>query len=129
MERTQVNPWRWQNQFGFSQGWRIDDSRSVIFVSGQGALSADGEVVGAGDFQAQTRQALENLRTVLEAAGASMESIVKLTVYVTDAANVFDFTRIKGEFIQGPQPASTAVAVAALALPDMMIEVEAIAAV
>jgi reactive intermediate/imine deaminase len=129
MERTQLNPWSWQDPFGFSQGWRIDDGRSVIFVSGQGALSPDGEVVGAGDFEAQTRLALENVQAVLQAAGASMEAIVKLTVYVTDIANLLDYTRIKGEFIQGPQPASTAVAVAALALPGMMIEVEAIAVV
>jgi enamine deaminase RidA (YjgF/YER057c/UK114 family) len=129
MERTQVNPWSWQDQFGFSQGWRIDDGRSVIFVSGQGSLSAEGEVLGAGDFEAQTRQTFENLRTVLEAAGASLQSIVKLTVFLIDVANVFDFTRIKGEFIQGPQPASSAVGVAALALPGMMIEVEATAVV
>jgi reactive intermediate/imine deaminase len=129
MERTQVNPWTWQDQFGFSQGWRIDDGRSVIFASGQTALSGEGEVVGAGDFEAQTRQALENLRTVLEAGGASLQSIVKLTVFVTDIQNLRDYGRIKAEFIQGPQPASTAVQVSALALPELMIEIEAIAVV
>lgn len=129
MERTQVNPWSWQDQFGFSQGWRIDDGRSVIFASGQGAITSEGEVVGAGDFEAQTRQALENLRAVLEASGASLEDILKVTVYVTDIANLRDYGRIKAEFIQGPQPASTAVEVSALALPEMMIEIEAIAAV
>jgi 2-iminobutanoate/2-iminopropanoate deaminase len=129
MQRTQINPWSWQDQFGFSQGWRIDDGRSVVFVSGQGALSPEGEAVGAGDFEAQTRQALQNLRTVLEAAGASLQDILKLTVFVTDIANLRDYGRIKAEFIQGPQPASTAVEVSALALPEMMIEIEAIAAV
>jgi 2-iminobutanoate/2-iminopropanoate deaminase len=129
MDRTQVNPWSWQDQFGFSQGWRIDDGRSVIFASGQTAISGEGEVVGAGDFEAQTRQALENLRTVLEAAGASLESIVKLTVFVTDIQNLRDYGRIKAQFIQGPQPASTAVQVSALALPELMIEIEAIAVV
>jgi reactive intermediate/imine deaminase len=127
MPRTQINPWTWQDQFGFSQGWRIDDGRSVTFVSGQVALSPDGEVVGKGDFEAQTRQALENLRTVLEAAGASLQAIVKLTVFLTDIANLRDYSRIKAEFIHGPQPASTAVQVGALALPELMIEVEAIA--
>ena len=129
MQRTQVNPWTWQDQLGFSQGWRVDDGRSVIFVSGQGALPPEGQVVGAGDFEAQARQTLENLRTVLEAAGASLEAIVKLTVFLTDISNLRDYGRIKAEFIQGPQPASTAVEVSALALPEMMIEIEAIAAV
>ena len=129
MQRTQVNPWTWQDQFGFSQGWRIDDGRSVVFVSGQGALSPEGQVVGAGDFAAQAWQTLENLRTVLEAAGASLQAIVKLTVFLTDISNLRDYGRIKAEFIPGPQPASTAVEVSALALPEMMIEIEAIAAV
>lgn len=129
MERTQVNPWTWQDRFGFSQGWRIDDGRSVVFASGQTAMSGEGEIVGAGDFEAQTRQALENLRTVLEAAGASLESIVKLTVFVTDIQNLRDYGRIKSDFIQGPQPASTAVQVSALALPGLMVEIEAIAVV
>jgi reactive intermediate/imine deaminase len=129
MERTQVNPWTWQDQFGFSQGWRIDDGRSVIFVSGQTAISGEGQVVGAGDFEAQTHQALENLRTVLEAAGASLQEIVKLTVFLTDISKLRDYSRIKAEFIPGPQPASTAVGVSALALPELMIEIEAIAAV
>jgi len=129
MERTQVNPWSWQDQAGFSQAWRIDDGRSVIFVSGQAAISAEGEVVAPGDFEAQTRQTVENLRTVLEASGASLEAIVKLTVFLTDIANVRDYGRIKAKFIQGPQPASSAVGVSALALPEMMIEIEAIAVV
>ena len=127
MERTQVNPWRWQDQFGFSQAWRIDDGRAVIFVSGQAALSSEGEVVGKGDFEAQTRQALENVQAVLESAGASLDAIVKLTVFLTSIANLRDYGRIKAEFIRGPQPASTAVQVGALALPDLMIEVEAVA--
>src|SRR5690349_10806985 len=50
MDKQQVNPWSWQDQFGFSQAWRVDGAASVVFVSGQGALSADGAIVGAGDF-------------------------------------------------------------------------------
>jgi 2-iminobutanoate/2-iminopropanoate deaminase len=127
MEKQQVNPWSWQDQFGFSQAWRVDGAASVVFVSGQGALSADGTIVGAGDFEAQTRQVFENLSTVLEQAGGALGSIVKLTVYLTEIANVRDFGRIKAEYLPGPQPASTAVGVTALALPEMMIEVEAFA--
>jgi 2-iminobutanoate/2-iminopropanoate deaminase len=128
VEKRQVNPWTWQDQFGFSQAWRVDDAQAVIFVSGQGPLSAEGEIVGD-DFETQTRQTFENLHTVLEQAGASLDSVVKLTVFLTDIGTLRDFGRIKAEFISGRQPASTAVQVGALALPAMMIEVEAIAVV
>jgi reactive intermediate/imine deaminase len=129
MEKKQINPWSWQDRAGFSQAWRVDGAQSVIFVSGQAPISAEGELVGEGDFAAQVRQTYENMRTVLEQAGTSFESVVKLTVYLTDIANLRDHGRIKSEFFTGPQPASTAVQVVALALPGMLVEVEAIAVV
>jgi reactive intermediate/imine deaminase len=128
MNRQQVNPWTWQDQFGFSQAWRVDNSQSIVFASGQGPISPDGELVGDGDFEAQTRQVFENLQTVLGDAGASFDAIVRITVYLTDIGKLRDFGRIKAEFIAGEQPASTALEVNALALPGMMIEVDAIAA-
>lgn len=127
MDKRQVNPWRWQDQFGFSQAWRVDSPQVIVFLAGQAPISAQGEVVGAGDFEAQTRQVFENLRTVLEQSGATLESIVKLVVYVTDTTKLLDYARVKSEYIPGGQPASTAIGVAALALPGMMIEVDATA--
>ena len=129
MDRQQVNPWTWQDRAGFSQAWRVDDAQSIVFVSGQAPISPEGDLVGEGDFEAQTRQVFENLQTVLSAAGASFEAITKITVYLTDISTLRDFGRIKAEFIPGDQPASTAVGVTSLALPGMMIEVEATAAV
>jgi reactive intermediate/imine deaminase len=129
MDKQQINPWEWQDAAGFSQAWRVDGARSVVFVSGQGAISSDGQLVGEGDFERQATQVFENLRAVLEQAGAGFDAIVKLTVYLTDVGTLRDFGRIKARFIDGPQPASTAVGVTALALPGMMIEVEAIAVV
>jgi enamine deaminase RidA (YjgF/YER057c/UK114 family) len=127
MDKRQINPWSWQDQFGFSQAWRVDGGQSVVFLSGQAPISPEGQVVGEGDFEAQTRQVFENLRTVLEQAGAGFESIVKLVVYVTDPTKLPEYGRVKAEYIPGPQPASTAVGVASLALPGMMIEVDATA--
>jgi len=129
VEKRQVNPWTWQDQFGFSQAWRVDGAQSIVFVSGQGPMSPEGQLVGAGDFEAQTRQTLENLGAVLSDAGASFEDVVKVNLYLTDIANLRDFSRIKGEYISGPQPASTAVGVTGLAIPGMMLELEAVAAV
>jgi reactive intermediate/imine deaminase len=127
MTKRQVDPWTWQDQFGFSQAWRVDGAQSIVFVSGQAAVSADGQIVGEGDFDAQARQTFENLKTVLDQSGASFESVTKLTVYLTDMTNLADYGRIKAEFVKAEQPASTAVEVKSLAFPAMMIEVEAIA--
>ena len=129
MDKQQINPWSWQDAAGFSQAWKVDGARSVVFVSGQGAISGEGQIVGEGDFEAQTRQVFENLKTVLEQAGAGLEAITKVTVFVTDVSKLREYARIKDEYISGPQPASTAVEVSSLALPGMLIEVEAIAVI
>ena len=127
MDKRQINPWTWQDLAGFSQAWRIEDARSIVFVSGQAPISADGQLVGEGNFETQVRQVFENLRTVLEQAEMDFEAIVKLTVYLTDMNRLREYTQLKSEFITGEQPASTAIGVSALARPEMMVEVEAIA--
>jgi 2-iminobutanoate/2-iminopropanoate deaminase len=127
VERQQVNPWTWQDAAGFSQAWRVDGARSILFVSGQAPVSPDGQIVGADDFETQVRQVFENLQTVLAEAAMGMDAIVKLTVFLTEMSRLRDYTRIKGEFFRGEQPASTAVGVTALARPEMMVEVEAFA--
>jgi enamine deaminase RidA (YjgF/YER057c/UK114 family) len=127
MEKQQVNPWTWQDAAGFSQAWRVDAAASLVFVAGQGPISPNGELVGRDDFETQVRQTFENMRVVLEQCGASFESVVKLTVYLTDIGLLRDFGRVRSEFITGPPPASTAVQIGALAVPGMMVEVEAIA--
>ncbi len=126
MEKTQVNPWGWQNKLGFSQAWKVNGAQSLIFLSGQAPITPEGGLVEGG-FEAQARQVFKNLGVVLERAGAGFESVVKLTVFLTDISNLRDYGRIKSEFISGGQPASTALEVRSLALPGMMIEVEAVA--
>src|SRR5690348_12592956 len=107
LTRTQVNPWTWQDKRGFSQAWQLEGARSLIVVSGQVALDADGKPVGTepADFEVQARKVFENLSTVLEAGGASLNDIVKLNVFLTDMSKVGDYGRIKAEYIKGSQPA------------------------
>jgi reactive intermediate/imine deaminase len=128
MEKVQINPWAWQDQLGFSQAWKVSGANSVIFLAGQAPISPDGQLVGEGDFETQVDQVFKNLGTVLDEAGADYGAVTKITVYLTDMSRLRDFGRIKSRYISGPQPASTAVGVNALALPGMMVEVEAIAA-
>jgi reactive intermediate/imine deaminase len=129
VDKRQINPWSWQERAGFSQAWRLDGVQSLVFLAGQGPISPEGEVVAPGDFEAQARQTFQNLATVLEQAGASFDAVVRTTVYLTDMERLPELARIRGEFLDASRPpASTALGVTALALPGMMIEIDAIAA-
>lgn len=129
VQKTQINPWTWQDRAGFSQAWSVTGADSVIFVSGQAAISAEGDLVGEDDFEVQVVQVFENLKSVLNTAGVGFDAVMKITVYLTDIATLREFGQIKARYMPGPQPASTAIEVTALALPGMMIEVEALAVI
>ena len=127
MSKTPINPWTWQDRRGFTQAWRVEAPAAILFVSGQVPLDDDGNLVAPGDFDGQARRTFENLGRVLDEAGGTFGDIVKVTVYLTDMARLPDYGRIKAEYIRGRPPASTAVGVTALAIPGLMIEVEATA--
>jgi enamine deaminase RidA (YjgF/YER057c/UK114 family) len=93
-----------------------------------GRLWRDGSVVGAGDWERQTRQAFANTATALAAAGATWADVVKLTFFVTSVAEVATVRAVRDEFVDaGRPPASSLVQVAGLVHPDLLIEVEATA--
>ena len=107
---------------------RVDNPKSLIFLSGQLARDADGNVVGAGDMAEQTRQCIRNMRTVLEAAGATLDDIVSVVVYTTDMREFKRITEARMEFFIDKLPTSTIVEVNHLADPALMIEIQATAA-
>jgi len=127
VSKSPINPWTWQDRRGFTQAWRVEAPAAILFVSGQVPLDDDGNLVAPDDFDGQARRTFENLGRVLDEAGGTFGDIVKVTVYLTDMARLPDYGRIKAEYIRGRPPASTAVGVTALAVPGLMIEVEAIA--
>ncbi len=101
----------------------------MIVVSGQVPVNADGRLVGKDNPAAQIRQVFENLTAALAAAGAGMEQVVKLTVFLTDLADLALFRRIRDEYVSTDKPpASSLVQVSALVNPDFRVEVEALAA-
>ena len=101
----------------------------LIAISGQVPLDAQGRLAGT-DPQAQVRQVFENLVAALAAAGASIEHVVKLTVYLTDMADLAAFRQVRDEYISADSPpASTLVQVSSLANPAFRIEVDALAAI
>jgi 2-iminobutanoate/2-iminopropanoate deaminase len=116
--------WTWDDRLPFVQGKQIGN---LIYVSGQVALDREGKLVGEGDIQAQTRRALENVKTVLAAAGAGLHDIVKLNSYITVASLYREFSETRSQIFGNHRPASTVVVVSALAFPGLMVEIEAIA--
>ena len=129
MDKQPLNPTTWQEQFGFSQGWRVDDAKTLLFVAGQVPLDEQGTLVGDGDFEAQTRQVFENMGRVLGQAGMTFDNLVQVAVFMTDMSNLRTYARVRDEFVDtAAPPASTALGVVAFALPGMLVEVNAIAA-
>lgn len=107
---------------------RVDEPKSLIFLSGQLARDEHGALVGAGDMAEQTRQCIRNMRTVLEAAGGTLEDIVSIVVYTTDMRAFKEIVAAREEFFVAKLPTSTIVEVNHLADPGLMIEFQATAA-
>lgn len=101
----------------------------LLFIAGQIAIDAQGKLVGANDLRAQTTQVLENIRAILRANGANMEDVLNVTVYVTDIRAFHDIADIRLKYFPKNGPASAIVEISSLALPELMIEIAAVAAV
>ena len=101
----------------------------LLYVSGCPPFDADGKVVGVGDVAAQTRQVLNNMLDILHAAGAEMKDVLKVTVYLTDVNDRKLINPVRKEFFGGARPASTLIEVSALADPEMLVEIEAVAGI
>jgi len=113
----------------FSQGvaWS-GNKEELIFISGTTARNEKGEIVGKGDIKAQTVQVLENIKAVLEAAGATMDDVLKVNVYVKDMDHLAEINEVRSRYWKGNYPASALIAVKGFVNEDILIEIEAIAA-
>lgn len=131
MKTRAVNPWTWQDQFGFSQAVETKGAERVLLCAGQTSVDADGGPLHPGDMAAQTGQALDNLEAVLEKAGMGLANVVRLNFYTTDVdAFIGTGAEVLGARVGaagGPLPAGTLLGVARLAFPELMIELEATA--
>jgi enamine deaminase RidA (YjgF/YER057c/UK114 family) len=111
----------------YHQVVKVTGARTILFISGQVAYDKDGTPLHRGDFRGQAREAFRCIKAHVEAAGGTLDDVVKLNTYVTDVRYRADLLPVREEFFGRKGPASTLVAVPALAHPDWMIEVEAIA--
>jgi reactive intermediate/imine deaminase len=114
----------------YSHAVRVETPGAVwVYVSGQIANDADGNLVGSGDLPTQTEQVFRNLVRVLEANGASFDDVVKIQTFITTMEGLQASREVRSRYLPDEPPASTAVQVAALMVPEALIEVEVVAVV
>jgi 3-hydroxyisobutyrate dehydrogenase len=114
----------------YSHAVRVTTSDGVwIHVSGQIANDADGNLVGIGDLAAQTVQVFENLARILEANGATFDHVVKIQSYFTTLDGLAESRKVRARYLPSEPPASTAVQVVALVVPEALVEVDLVAVV
>ena len=110
---------------GYSPAVRVGN---LLFISGQIAEDSKGEIVGKGDFEKQARQVFENLRAILEAEDGTLDDLVKIKIHLTDIKNLAKFREVRSEYLKRDYPASTLIEVKGLIMKELMIEIDAIAA-
>ena len=126
-EKRFLSPDTMAPPFGYSH---VVDSPAdrIVYISGQVPLDGDGQLVGEGDFEAQTRQVFQNLTRALEAADAAWSDVVKLNYFLTDVSQIMSVRAIRDEYVDTERPpASTLVQVSGLFRPEVMVEIEAVA--
>jgi enamine deaminase RidA (YjgF/YER057c/UK114 family) len=130
MNRTAVNPWPWSLKLGYNQGEILEGVRRQLVLSGQTSVDAEGNPMHPGDMRSQLALALDNLEAVLNAAGMGLANMVRLNVYTTDVDLALQNFDLMGQRLgpAGVAPPTTLLGVTRLAIPPLMIELEATAA-
>ncbi len=125
--------WDWSMPVPFSQGWRVGN---LVFVGGQLSADENGDVIGEGDIEVQTRNTFENITRVLEDAGATWNDVVKINTYYAFEGSGEEveaywqrMTKVRMEYLPDPGPCGTAVRVGGFMGDGFLIEVEVIAVV
>lgn len=123
-----INPAKMMQSPAFSQIITTTGNGKTIYIGGQNAVNAKGELIGKGDIQAQTKQIMENFKIGLEACGASFENLIKLNIYIVQGQSALAGFQAAQPFLAGLKPPIiTGIFVSGLAHPDYLVEVEGIA--
>ena len=121
MPKEFINPSTIHQPTGYTH---VVKSGSTVFIAGQVAMDKNGQIVGEGDIEAQTRQALANLEAAVKAAGGKKEDILSITTYILDRDDLPGLRKAREGFFDNP-PASTLLVISGLACPEFLIEIEA----
>ena len=128
MERRTINPWTWQEQFGFNQGHEVTGGERTLYLAGQTSLDDDGNLVHEGDMVGQINKSIDNVEAVLAAAGMTLADLVRLNIYTTDVDGLIENAGALGRLNEaGCLYTSTLLGVERLAFPELLVELEATA--
>ncbi|MDJ1481262.1 RidA family protein [Cytophagaceae bacterium YF14B1] len=124
-----INPAGLSKNPAFSQAVITEGPGKTIYVGGQNAVNANGEIIGKGNLKEQTEQALQNVQIALTSCGADFENIVKLSVFLIQGQNPMDGFAASQKFMSklSNPPAVSVLLVSGLGNPDFLVEIEAIA--
>ena len=130
MKRTPVNPWPWSLALGYNQAEVIEGGLRHLICAGQTSVDASGHPQHAGDMRGQIALALDNLEAVLRAAGMGLANVTRLSIFTSDVdAALQNFDLLGARFgAVGAAPPMTLLGVTRLAMPQLMFEIEAMAA-
>ena len=122
--------WSRPGKFGpWAQAIRVPAGHDLVFTTGMTARDENGHTVAPGDVKAQTRRIFEQMRAIFAEAGASLNDVVKMTVYIQDMDDVLAIQEVRNEYWPSEPPVSATVQVARLVSEEVRIEVEAMAVV
>jgi len=128
MERRVINPWTWQEQFGFNHGHEVTGAERTLYLAGQVSLDDNGELVNEGDLVGQINKSIDNIEAILAAADMTLANVVRLNIYTTDVDALLENAAALGRLnAGGAQYTSTLLGVARLAFPELLVELEATA--
>ena len=130
MTRTPINPWSWSLNFGYNQGEVLEGINRQLVCAGQTAVDAEGRPQHPGDMRNQLTLALDNLEAVLAAADMDLNNLTRVSIYATDVDEAMAHFDVLGARLgaAAATPPMTLLGVSRLALPELMIEIEASAA-
>ncbi len=127
MKKRIINPWTWQDKFGFVQANEIADAKRMLFTAGIVSVDGEGNLLHEGDMEKQIHQIIDNLESILEQANFELSDVVRFTYYTTDvqafgkAAHILIDQLAKA----GCKPATSLIGVNSLFHPDCVVEIEA----
>ena len=126
---TKINPPNFTKAVGaYSQGLKVDiGDKAMVFVSGQLAMDPDGNPVAPEDISAQTRYIFENIKTILMNAGAGLEDVVKVQIFLTDISQFSQVSAVRNEYLDHIRPVSTLVEISRTVRDGCDVEIEVIA--
>ena len=114
------------NPQGYSQGIKVTNAQTILFLAGQVAYDKDGTPKHKGDFKAQAEKVFANLRVALASVDASFEDVLKTTTYITNLENLPALREARGRYFNPARPPANTLVVAMLARPEFLLEIEAV---